>query len=89
MQEHLYKNKKPLFSYSGHYGNLLDIEIKTAQFILQAPAPMALLFINIKMEKYYEVVSSDTVVQAKKINNKEFIACEITPLRSMNIKLFQ
>ena len=74
----LYKNKQPLFSYPGYYGNLLDIgEDGTIYF--NGASPYGSSVYQYKKGEISRTVSSDTVIQAKKINDKELIACEITP----------
>ena len=74
----LYKNKRPLFSYSGYYGNLLEIaEDGTVYFTGSSPYGSSIY--QYKNGGVFRSVSSDTIIQAKKINKKEFIACEVTP----------
>ncbi len=74
----LYKNKKPVFSYAGYYGSLLDIEADGTIYFTGS-SPYGSSVYQYKNGKILRSLSSDTVIQAKKINNKEFIACEITP----------
>ena len=74
----LYKNKRPLFSYSGYYGNLLEIE-EDGTIYFTGSSPYGSSIYQYKNGGVFRSVSSDTVIQAKKINKKEFIACEITP----------
>ena len=74
----LYKNKIPIFSYYGFYGHLVDIdEDGTVYFI--ASTPFGSSIFKYKDRQVTRIVASDTVIQAKKINSDEFIACEITP----------
>ena len=74
----LYKNKRPLFSYKGYYGSLLDID-KDGTIYFTGSSPYGSSVYQYKNRQVLRTVSSDTVVQAKKINNREFIVCEITP----------
>ena len=74
----LYKNKKPLFSYSGYYGSLLGIE-SNGTIYFTGSSPYGSSVYQYKKGKISRSVPSDTVIQAKTINNKEFIACEVTP----------
>lgn len=75
----LYKNKSPLFSYRGFYGNLIDIDPKgVIYFTGSTPYGSSIYqYKNNTISK--STASSDTIIQAKKINRKEFLACEVTP----------
>ena len=74
----LYKNKIPIFSYYGFYGHLIDIGKDGAVYFI-ASTPFGSSIFKYKDRQVIRVVASDTVIQAKKINSEEFIACEITP----------
>ena len=74
----LYKNKSPLFSYKGYYGKLVEIDSKGIIYFLGA-SPYGSSIYQYHSGKISRSVSSDTVVQAQKINDKEFIVCEVTP----------
>lgn len=74
----LYKNKRPLFSYSGYYGSVLDIGLDGTVYF-SGSSPYGSSVYQYKNGTISRSVLSDTVIQAKKINNREFIACEITP----------
>ncbi len=76
----LYRNKKPLFSYSGYYGSLLQIDERGSVYFIGA-SPYGSSIYEYKAGVIYRVSTSDTVIQAIKINNKEFLACEITPYK--------
>ena len=76
----LYRNKKPVFSYSGYYGNLLQIGEDGAVYFTGA-SPYGSSIYEYKAGVISRVSASDTVIQAIKINNKEFLACEITPYK--------
>ena len=73
----LYKNKWPVFSYSGYYGSVQEVRDGTIYFTGSSPYGSSIY--QYKNGKTSRSVSSDTVIQAKMINNKEFIACEVTP----------
>ena len=77
-KRNLYKNKRPLFSYSGYYGSLLDIGADGTVYFTGA-SPSGSSVYQYKSGKISRSISSDTVIQAKKINDREFIACEVTP----------
>ena len=74
----LYKNKQPVFSYTGFYGEVLDIESDGTIYWTGA-SPYGSSVYQYKKGRIFRSLSSDTVVRAKSINDKEFIACEITP----------
>ena len=74
----LYKNKKPLFAYRGYYGHLLDIENDGTIYFIGASAYGSSIY-QYRKGQMSRSVSSDTVVQAKRISNREFLVCEITP----------
>lgn len=74
----LYKNKRPLFSYPGYYGSLLDVD-KDGTIYFTGSSPYGSSVYQYKDRQVFRSVSSDTVVQARKISNKEFIVCEVTP----------
>ena len=72
----LYKNKTPLFSYQGYYGRLLDIEDDTIYFTGSSPYGSSVY--QYRNGRMLRSLSSDTVIQAKKINDNKFLVCEIT-----------
>ena len=74
----LYKNKRLLFSYKGYYGSLLEID-KDGIIYFTGSSLYGSSVYQYKNGQILRSVSSDTVIQAKKINSKEFIVCEITP----------
>ena len=76
----LYRNKKPVFSYSGYYGHLLQITEDGAIYFIGASLYGSSIY-EYKAGMISRVSESDTVIQAIKINNKEFLACEITPYK--------
>ena len=76
----LYKNKTPLLSYAGYYGNLLEID-KTGDIYFTGASRYGSSVYRYKSGSISRVVSSDTVLQAQKINKKEFIICEVTPYK--------
>ena len=76
----LYKNKSPLFSYKGYYGKLLEIDSRGIIYFLGASRYGSSIY-QYRSGKISRVSSSDTVIQAQKINNKEFIVCEVTPYK--------
>ena len=76
----LYKNKSPLFSYKGYYGKLLEIDSKGSIYFIGASRFGSSIY-RYRSGKISRASSSDTVIQAQKINNKEFIVCEVTPYK--------
>ena len=74
----LYKNKRPLFSYSGYYGSLLGIETDGTVYFTGSSSHGSSVY-QYKNGRISRSLSSDTVIRAKKINAGEFIACEVTP----------
>ena len=74
----LYKNKQPIFSYSGYYGKLVDVRPDGSIFFI-APSAYGSSVYKYFNNQITRSLSSDTVVQAKTINNKEIIICEVTP----------
>jgi len=76
----LYKNKTPLLSYAGYYGNLLEIDETGTVYFTGASHHGSSVY-QYKLGSISRVVSSDTVIQAQKINKKEFIVCEVTPYK--------
>lgn len=74
----LYKNKKPVFSYKGYYGNIMDIDSKGVVYFT-ASSPYGSSIYQHKNKTLSRSSSSDTIIQAKKINNTEFFVCEVTP----------
>ena len=76
----LYRNKTPLLSYAGYYGNLLEIDETGAVYFTGASRYGSSVY-QYKSGSISRVVSSDTVLQARKINKKEFIVCEVTPYK--------
>ena len=76
----LYRNKKSIFSYSGYYGNLLQIDEKGAVYFTGA-SPYGSSIYEYRSGVISRVSESDTIIQAIKINNKEFLTCEITPYK--------
>ena len=76
----LYKNKSPLFSYKGYYGKLLEIDPKGTIYFIGASQYGSSIY-QYHSGKISRASSSDTVIQAQKINNKEFIVCEVSPYK--------
>ena len=74
----LYKNKQPVFSYTGYYGDVLDISADGTIYFTGS-SPYGSSVYQYKKGKILRSLSSDTVIQAKPVNNREFIACEVTP----------
>ena len=74
----LYKNKRPVFSYQGYYGHLLEIATNGTIYFIGA-SPYGSSIYQYKKGRVSRSVSSDTIVQAKKVNDREFLACEVTP----------
>lgn len=74
----LYKNKSPLVSYKGYYGSLLDID-KNGAVYFTGSSPYGSSIYRYKNGSISRSSSSDTIIQAQKLNNKEFIVCEINP----------
>ena len=74
----LYKNKQPVFSYTGYYGDVLDIEADGTVYFTGS-SPYGSSVYQYKKGRVLRSLSSDTVIQAKPISNREFIACEVTP----------
>ena len=74
----LYKNKKSLFSYQGYYGHLTNIEDDGTIYFI-ASTPFGSSIFQYKDNQILRSAFSDTIIHATKINNEEFIACEITP----------
>ena len=78
MRRTLYKNKTPLTSYKGFYGNVLDIDSKGAVYFT-GPSSYGSSVYRYKKGAVSRMTSSDTIIQAKKIGDNEFLACEVTP----------
>ncbi len=74
----LYKNKIPVFSYKGYYGDIMDIDSKGVVYFT-ASSPYGSSIYQYKNKIVSRGSSSDTIIQAKKINDAEFIVCEVTP----------
>ena len=74
----LYKNKKPLFSYTGFYGEIMDIDPQGTVYFTGS-SPYGSSVYQYKKGSVFRVSSSDTVIQAKKIGNQELLVCEVTP----------
>ena len=74
----LYKNKIPIFSYYGFYGQIIDID-SSGTVYFTASTPYGSSIFQYKNGIVQRTVMSDTVIHAKKINSEEFLVCEITP----------
>ena len=73
----LYKNKKPIFSYFGYYGKLVDI-LPDGSIYFIAPSTYGSTVYKYLDEKVYRSLTSDRIIQAKTINDKEMVVCEVT-----------
>ena len=74
----LYRNKKPVFSYSGYYGKLVDIRPDGSVFFI-ASTPYGSSVYKYLDGQVTRSLVSDTVRQAKTISDQEIIICEVTP----------
>lgn len=73
----LYKNKQPVFSYKGFYGSVIDIDEEGSVYFI-ASSPFGSSIYKYRNNEIIRSSASDTVIQAKKINNHEFIVCEVS-----------
>ena len=71
----LYKNKKPLFSYKGHYGFVSDIDINNIYFI--ALSENGSTVYSYKNGEIKRVSDGDDIIEFKKINSKEALVASI------------
>ncbi len=78
LQRTLYKNKTALFSYKGYYGNIMDIDPNGAVY-WTANSLFGSSLYQYKNKTISRISGSDTIIQARKINNREFFVCEVTP----------
>ncbi len=72
----LYKNKKPVFAYFGHYGKLVDIRQDGSIYFI-APTTYGSSVYKYSNGQVTRSLSSDTVIQAKTINDQEIVICEV------------
>ena len=73
----LYKNKNALTSYKGFYGNIMDITENGAVYFT-ASTDFGSSIYKYENGQITRSSSSDTIIQAKKINKSEFLVCEIS-----------
>ena len=73
----LYRNKQPLFSYPGYYGNILDIDSKGAVYFT-ASTPYGSSIFKYKDRKVTRTASSDTIIRGRKIGENQFLVCEVS-----------
>ncbi|MDE0152222.1 MAG: hypothetical protein OXK80_07025 [Bdellovibrionales bacterium] len=73
----LYKNQKPVFSYQGYDGRLVDID-RHGDIFFTAPTHYGSSVYRYSQGKVTRSSSSDTIIHGKKINNEEMLVCEVT-----------
>ncbi len=74
----LYKNKRPLFSYQGYDGTLVDIDRKGGIFFT-APTHYGSSIYRYFRGRVTRSSSSDTIVYGKQISDEEMLVCEVSP----------
>ena len=75
----LYKNKKKLFSFPGYYGHLLEVDRQGTIYFTGASLYGSSVYQYNKKEGIKRSLSSDTVLQARKVSETQFLTCEVTP----------
>ena len=73
----LYKNKKPVFAFFGNYGKLVDILPDGSIYFIASSEYGSTLYKYLE-GKVVRSVISDGVIQAKTMNDKDVIICEVT-----------
>ncbi|MBL6989099.1 MAG: hypothetical protein ISR65_04950 [Bacteriovoracaceae bacterium] len=74
----LLKNNKPLFSFAGFYGKVVDVDKQDIYFIATTKFGSTLFKYN-KKQSIVRLSALDTIVDAKKIGDNEFLVAEVTP----------
>ena len=72
----LYKNKRILFSFKGFYSRLMEASPKGHIYFI-ANTPYGSSLFVFKKRKVFRVFSSDTVVQARKLDKNAFLVCQV------------
>lgn len=72
----LYKNKKPILAFKGYYGKVVDIVKNNVYFIASTKYGSSLFVHNGK--DIFRASKLDTIVDAKVINDNEFLISEVT-----------
>ena len=73
----LYKNQKPLISFKSYYGFPVEADSNNIYFIAATKYGSSLF--SYSQGQIFRLSRSDTIVNARKINSKEFLVTEITP----------
>ena len=79
-----YKNKKALFNFKGYYGFPVEVD-KTGIYFIASTAYGSSLF-SYEDGEVFRLSSSDAIIAARKINQKEFLVSEVSP-SSYNYKI--
>ncbi len=74
----LYKNKEKLLSFEGYYGKVVDIDNDSVYFIASSEFGSSLFEFEYQNQKTYRISNLDTIFDAKKIEEGEFLINEIT-----------
>ena len=74
-QRVLYKNKRVLFSFKGFYSRLMEVSPEGFIYFIGNTPYGASLFV-FKWGHIFRVLSSDAVVQARQLTEKDFLVCE-------------
>lgn len=72
----LYKNKKPVFEFKGHYGKIVDIAGDRINFIASTNFGSSLF--EYDGNSIFRLSNLDTIVDSKKISKNEFLITEVT-----------
>lgn len=78
-QRVMYKNKAPIFQFKGFYGKPVEIDKDGTVYFTSTSMFGSSLFGWHPNQGIYRVSPSDTIIDAIKVSNDEFLICEIEP----------
>ena len=78
-QRIMYRNKNPLFQFKGFYGKPIEVDLDGTVYFIAATQFGSSLFGWNPNEGIYRVSPSDTVIDAIKSSDNQFLICEIEP----------
>ena len=75
----MYKNKAPLFQFQGFYGKVVEVEHNKTIYFIASSLYGSGLFAWTPEEGIYRVSPSDTIIEAIKVQEDQFLVCEVGP----------
>ncbi len=75
----LHRNKVPLFQFRGFYGKVVEVDQGGTIYFIASSFYGSSLFAWTPEEGIYRVSPSDTILEAVKIKEDQFLVCEVGP----------